>query len=69
MTATQLDIANRVHVHPSAVSKILAGDPRFADDTIAAVHAAVADLGYKPRRPRRPVIVCTCTPTHECETP
>lgn len=45
---TIIDIANKVGITPSAVSKALSDHPRISAETKSAVLAAVRELDYKP---------------------
>src|SRR5687767_1509808 len=45
-----LQVARRVGVSHSTVSRALAGDPRITADTAERVREAAAALGYRPNR-------------------
>ncbi|MFE5841501.1 LacI family DNA-binding transcriptional regulator [Streptomyces niveus] len=51
--ATIKDVAQRAGVAPSTVSYVLSGSRKISEDTRAAVHAAVEELGYHPRASAR----------------
>lgn len=50
---TMMDVARRAGVSQSTVSRVVHGDKRVTERTVAAVKEAMQELGYEPPAPRR----------------